>query len=147
MIGVAVGYDVEFPLVVRAMAEAGAAIILAPSFTATAHGFHRVRIAAAARALENQCFVVRAAIVGPSPLPAAFARATGTAGIHAPPDGPFPDDGVLAEGRPGDSGWVRAHLDLDALDGVRAAGDTLNHAHWAEQGILTAPPAEVVDLT
>ncbi|ODN68972.1 nitrilase-related carbon-nitrogen hydrolase [Methylobrevis pamukkalensis] len=59
-IGVSICYDVEFPLIARAQAEAGAEIILAPSATDTMKGYWRVRLGAQARALENQCYVVQA---------------------------------------------------------------------------------------
>ena len=104
MIGVAIGFDVEFPLVVRAQVEAGAEIILAPAATSSAHGAWRVRHAAAARAVENQCFVVRASLVGDAPWSPVLPHAVGTAGVHAPPDGSFADDGVVALGHEGRTG-------------------------------------------
>ncbi|WP_255530166.1 carbon-nitrogen hydrolase family protein [Novosphingobium sp. NBM11] len=64
LVGIAICFDVEFPLIARAQAEAGARLILAPSATDTMQGFWRVRIGAQARALENQCFVVQASTVG-----------------------------------------------------------------------------------
>ena len=45
----------------------GAWLIRAPSCTDTIAGFNRVRIAAAARAMENQCFVGMAPTVGLAP--------------------------------------------------------------------------------
>jgi predicted amidohydrolase len=48
-IGILVGYDAEFPLPARAMAEAGAEILLVPSATDSARGHARVRIGARAR--------------------------------------------------------------------------------------------------
>eukprot|EP01037_Dinobryon_pediforme_P005968 gene5968-6040_t len=53
-IGIAICYDLEFPPLVRAQVEAGAWLILAPTCTDTPAGFNRVRIAGAARAMENQ---------------------------------------------------------------------------------------------
>jgi predicted amidohydrolase len=50
-IGVAICYDSQFPLLVRAQAEAGAELILIPSCTEYLSGYHRVRAAAQARAL------------------------------------------------------------------------------------------------
>ncbi|HEX5958701.1 MAG TPA: nitrilase-related carbon-nitrogen hydrolase, partial [Hyphomicrobiaceae bacterium] len=54
-IGIAICYDSEFPLLVRAQAEAGAGIIMIPSCTEFISGYHRVRTAALARALEGTC--------------------------------------------------------------------------------------------
>ena len=48
-------YDSEFPLLVRSMVEAGADIILVPACTEFVSGYHRVRTAAIARALEGTC--------------------------------------------------------------------------------------------
>ena len=48
-IGIAICYDSEFPLLVRAMAEAGAELLLVPSCTERLSGFHRIRAAAAFR--------------------------------------------------------------------------------------------------
>src|SRR5690606_19816354 len=50
-IGICICYDVEFPRIARAMAEAGVDVILAPSCTDTLAGYHRVRVGAQARAL------------------------------------------------------------------------------------------------
>ncbi|HEY6870336.1 MAG TPA: carbon-nitrogen hydrolase family protein, partial [Novosphingobium sp.] len=63
-IGIAICYDSEFPLLVRAMVEAGAEIILVPSCTDSLQGYWRVRLGAQARALESQCYVVHAPTVG-----------------------------------------------------------------------------------
>ena len=57
-IGVAICYDSEFPLLVRAMVEADAEIILIPACTELVSGYHRVRTAALARALEGGCATV-----------------------------------------------------------------------------------------
>ena len=51
----------------RAQVEAGAWLILVPSCTDTVAGYERVRLAAAARAMENQCFVAMAPTVGAAP--------------------------------------------------------------------------------
>lgn len=147
MIGVAICYDVEFPLIVRAQAEAGAEVILAPSATDSLHGYWRVRHGAAARALENQCHVIQAPTVGAAPWTPAMDENRGAAGVFAPPDGDFPDDGVVALGRMDEPMWLHAELDLDRTAALRADGGVLNYRHWPEQGIVTAPSAEVVDLT
>ena len=63
-IGIAICFDAEFPALVRAQVEAGAWLILVPSCTDTLAGYHRVTLACAARAMENQCFVAMAPTVG-----------------------------------------------------------------------------------
>lgn len=145
-IGVSICYDVEFPLIVRAQTEAGASVILAPSATESLHGYWRVRHGGQARAVENQCYVVHAPTVGRAPWSPVMAENRGAAGIYAPPDGDFPDDGIVALGRIDEPAWVTARLDLGAIAELQRDGGVLNFRHWPEQGVVTAPPAEVVDL-
>ena len=140
-IGVCICYDVEFPLLARALAEAGAEIILAPSQTETLQGYWRVRVGAQARALENQCLVAHAPVVGAAAWSPAVDVSRGAAGVYGPPDTGFPEDGVLALGEEGRPGWTFADLDLAAVARVRSDGTVLNHAHWPEQTLpLHAPP-------
>jgi predicted amidohydrolase len=144
-IGIAICYDAEFPLVSRAMAEAGAEVLLVPSCTETARGYWRVRVGAQARALENQCIVVQSPTVGPAEWSPAVDANVGAAAVYGSPDKGFPDDGVLAIGKLNEPGWVYADVSLDAVREVRENGTVLNHRHWDEQdGRLRA--AEVVRL-
>jgi len=135
-IGIAICYDVEFPLLVRALSEAGAELILAPSCTDTVHGYHRVRVGAQARALENQCVTVLAPLVGEVDWSPAVDVNRGAAGLFGPPDLGFPADGVIAQGEMDKPGWVHAQIDLDAIARVRAKGQVLNYRHWGEQASL-----------
>ncbi|MBV9740109.1 MAG: nitrilase, partial [Hyphomicrobiales bacterium] len=149
-IGIAICYDVEFPLIARTLAEAGAEVILAPSCTDTMHGFFRVRVGAQARALENQCVVVQAPLVGSVDWSPAVDINRGAAGFFGPPDLGFPEDGVIAQGEMDKPGFVTARLDLEAIARVRAEGQVFNHRHWGEQKgtrtpvriDLSAPPRE-----
>jgi predicted amidohydrolase len=97
-IGVLICYDAEFPLLGRALIEAGVEILLVPSCTEALSGYWRVRIGAMARALEGQCVVVHSPTVGPAPWSPAVDMNTGAAAIYGPPDLGFPETGVLAEG-------------------------------------------------
>lgn len=126
-------YDIEFPNLARAQAEGGAALILAPSCTDTAHGLYRVRAGARARALENQCYVATAATVGEAPWSPALDVNVGAASVFGPPDAGFPHDGTVADGAADAAGWVFADLDLEAVTTVRQNGAVLNFRHWAEQ--------------
>jgi predicted amidohydrolase len=143
-IGIAICYDVEFPLIARALVEAGAEVILAPSCTDTVHGFWRVRVGAQARALENQCVVVQAPLVGSVDWSPAVDINRGAAGFFGPPDLGFPEDGVIAQGEMDKPGLVTARFDLDAIARVRAEGQVLNHQHWDEQ--LSNTKAARIDL-
>jgi predicted amidohydrolase len=132
-IGVAICYDSEFPLLARAQVEAGAEILLVPSCTDAAAGYHRVRVAAQARALESQCYVLVSPLVGEAAWSPAIDVNVGAAGVYGPPDRGFPDDGVVAQGVINQPGWVYAEIDLDLVRNVRSNGQVLNFAHWAEQ--------------
>lgn len=144
--GIAICYDAEFPLIARAMSEAGAAAILVPSCTDGPRGYHRVRVASQARALENQCFVVQSPTVGEALWSPAVDTNVGAAGVFGPPDLGFPEDGVVALGRMNEAQWVFADLDLTAVSRVRMDGAVLNHKHWREQPGAPVLKASIVRL-
>ena len=148
-IGVAICYDSEFPLLVRAEAEAGAEIVLIPSCTEFVSGYHRVRTAALARALESTCAAVLSPTVGDAPWSPAVDRNTGAAGVFVPADHSFSDTGVLAEGALNRPQWVYADVDLARLHDLKASGEMRNATDWSLQpgAAPLAPSAEVVDLT
>ncbi len=132
-IGIVICYDSEFPLLARALVEAGAEILLAPSCTDSFAGFTRVRVGAMARALENQCIVVHAPTVGNCDFCSAVDENIGAAAIYGPPDRGFPANGIFAETALNVPGWAVAEVSLEAVHEVRRNGGVLNHAHWPEQ--------------
>lgn len=132
-VGVTICYDCEFPVLARRLVEAGAEIVLVPSCTDTARGYHRVRTGAQARALESQIAVVHSPTVGDAPWSPAVDTNRGAAAIYVPPDLDFPDDGVLAIGPRDEAAWVYATVDLDRLARCRKEGDVLNDRDWPEQ--------------
>jgi predicted amidohydrolase len=129
-IGIAICYDVEFPLIAHAMAKAGADLILAPSCTDTLAGAHRVHVGARARALENQIYVAVAPTVGEAPWSPAVDVNIGWAALYAAPDRGFPDDGVLAKGELNRPGWVMAELDFAHLRAGRATAQVFTRKDW-----------------
>ena len=139
-IGIAICYDVEFPALIRAQAEAGAWLILVPSCTDTMAGFNRVRLSARARALENQCYVAIAATVGDAPWSATLDANRGYAAVFGPVDRGFPEDGVLARGALDEDQWVFADLDPSRLERVRADGGVRNFRDWP----APPPPCEAL---
>jgi len=146
-IGIAICYDCEFPLLVRAQAEAGAELILIPSCTERLAGFHRVRAGAIARALESQIATVTSPTVGEAPWSPAVDRNTGAAGIFTPAEAEIAETGVLAEGRLNEPGWIAADIDLAALRRIRRQGEMRNDADWSRQpGAKPAAPVEIVNL-
>ncbi len=140
-IGISICYDVEFPKHVRAQVEAGAWLVLAPSCTDTVHGFNRVAIGAAARAMENQCHVAITPTVGEAPWSAALDVNRGRAMVFGPVDRGFPEDGVLARGAPDVEAWVFCTLDPAAIERVREDGQVRNHRDWPRAPFARPVPA------
>jgi predicted amidohydrolase len=132
-IGVAVCYESEFPLLVRAQAEAGARLILVPSCTEFASGHVRIRTAARARALENTCATVVSPTVGDAAWSPAVDRNAGVAGVYVPADHSFSDSGVVAEGLFNAPQWLHAEVDLSRLERLKATGEMRNSTDWVRQ--------------
>lgn len=132
--GIAVCYDSEFPLPVRAQYEAGARLLVVPSCTDTEAGATRVQVGCLARALENRFFVAQAVTAGIAEWSPALDVNTGEAALFAPMDRGFPADGVLAR-TTGAQAWAVADLDFDALETSRGQAQVANDRDWAGQGI------------
>ncbi|MCW5582057.1 MAG: nitrilase, partial [Luteimonas sp.] len=130
--GVAVCYDSEFPLPVRAQCEAGARLLLVPSCTDTDAGAPRVRVGCLARSLENRCFVAQAVTAGEAPWSPALDVNTGEAAIYAPMDAGFPADGMVASTQ-GEDAWAIAQVDPAALEEARARAQVANDRDWRGQ--------------
>jgi len=147
-IGVAVCYDSEFPLLVRAMVEAGVRILLVPSCTEFLSGYHRIRTSAMARALEGTCASVVSPTVGDSTWSPAVDYNTGAAGIYVPAEAGVSECGILAEGALNAPGWVHAAVDLAALTRLADTGEMRNRADWRLQpgGAITLPAVDVISL-
>ena len=131
-VAVAVCYDSEFPLPVRAQAEAGAQLLVVPSCTDTPAGAMRVRVGCLARALENRLFVAQAVTAGLAPWSPALDVNTGEAAVFAPMDVGFPADGVLAQ-TAGEQLWAIAWLDFAAFAASRGKAQVANDRDWPGQ--------------
>lgn len=143
-IGISICYDIEFPKHARSQVEQGAWLVLAPSCTDSLRGYARVRIGAAARALENQCFVAVTPTVGEAPWSAALDANHGQAAIFGPPDHGFPEDGVVGAGAMDQPGWLFATLDPALVEDVRSNGAVRNHHDWPRRPVPTPKPAVFV---
>ncbi len=132
-IGIAICYDCEFPLLVRAFAEAGAEIVLVPSCTERISGYHRVRTGAQARALESTIVTVQSPTVGDALWSPAVDRNEGAAGIYVPSEHGVSDDGVVAIGSLNEPQWVVGDVDLARLRRVRQSGEMRNFEDWRAQ--------------
>ena len=139
--GIAICYDSEFPLLVHAMADAGADAVLVPSCTERISGYHRVRTGSMARALENTIATIQSPTVGDAPWSPAVDFNAGAAGIYVPSEHGVSDTGVLAEGVLNAAQWVEATIDLARLRRVRDTGEMRNVHDWALQP--GAPSAKV----
>ncbi len=132
-IAILICYDSEFPLLGRALAEAGAEIVLVPSCTERVSGFHRVRTGSMARALENTIATVQSPTVGDALWSPAVDRNEGSAGIYVPSEHGVSDTGIIAEGPLSVPQWVVGQIDLDRLARVRETGEMRNFADWSLQ--------------
>lgn len=130
-IGIDICYDVEFPIIARRQAEAHARIILSPCCCDSLRGFYRVRVGARARALENQAYVVQAAVVGTADWLPAIDRCVGLAAIYTPPDLGPRENGIIAQGELNQPQWVYGNLDLSAIDRIRGKSTIANAEDWA----------------
>lgn len=145
-LAVLICYDCEFPLLARAAVEAGADLLLVPSCTDSLDGYWRVRIGAMARALESQCYVMHAALIGQCNWSPSTDENIGAAGIYGPPDLGFPDNGVIAAGGLNEAGWVKAAIEPDKIIDVRRQGAVRLFSHWPEQEASLNMPVETVAL-
>ncbi|KAB2940780.1 MAG: carbon-nitrogen hydrolase family protein [Hyphomicrobium sp.] len=148
LIGVTICYDSEFPLLARAMAEAGAEMLLVPSCTERLSGYHRVRTGSRARALENQIAAIVSPTVGDALWSPAVDRNTGAAGIYVPAEQTVSDTGVLAQGELNAAQWVAATVDLARLRHLRSSGEMRNYVDWPNQpgAVRLADKVEIVML-
>lgn len=132
-IAITICYDSEFPLLARAMAGAGAEVLLVPQCTERISGHHRVRSGAMARALENQMCAVTSPTIGDALWSPAVDRNAGTAGLYVPAEHGVSDTGVLAEGVLNEPGWVTGTIDFTRLRRLRTSGEMRNFADWMRQ--------------
>lgn len=125
-VGVLICADIQFPELSRHLMSHGVELILCPSLTWNRRGVYRVRTGCAARALENQCYVVMSPLVGTSGLPSdAPMYAVGQALVTTPVDRTFGlNDGVLAGAKDKGEEIVHAELDRDLLLASRTSPET-----------------------
>lgn len=140
-IAICICYDAEFPSLVKSVVNAGASLILVPSYTSSVHGFYRVLLSCRARALENQCYVVQSTLVGQTDVEIAY----GASAICSPVDEGFPEDGLIALGKRDKVLSVIATIDLHKLDKVRTSGQTHNYID-AKKLDLKSIPLQSFDL-
>lgn len=127
-IGVQICYDVEFPELSRRLVDEGARIIFVPFCTDSRQGYMRVRYCAAARAIENQCYVVMSGNVGNLPNVANMDIQYAQSCILTPCDFPFARDGIAAEATENVETLTISDVNVADLSWARAEGTVRNLA-------------------
>jgi len=135
MIGIAICYDSEFPIIVRKQVENGALLILVPSCTVTEEGYYRVQVASRARAMENQCYTLQSSLVGNAPWH--MMSSVGMGGAFTPIDSGFPKDGIQKLGKWNEPGPLAVQFNFKALTEVRERGQTRNYQDGFRDHVLT----------
>ena len=125
-IGVQICYDSEFPELSRKLADEGARIIFVPFCTDSRQGYLRVRYCSAARAIENQCFVVLSGNVGNLPSVENMDIQYAQSCVLTPCDFAFARDGIAADTTPNVEMVAIADVQLDSLAAARQHGTVQN---------------------
>jgi deaminated glutathione amidase len=112
-LGLTTCYDMRFPALYRALAEAGAQILTVPSAFTVATGRAHWEVLLRSRAIETGCFVLAAAQSGQHAATAGRARETYGHSLAVDPWG-----GVLANAGEG-TGVTLVELDLSLVDEAR----------------------------
>jgi len=132
-LGVTICYDLRFPALYRALAEAGATILTIPSAFTVQTGQAHWHVLTRARAVENGCFVFAAAQGGKHES----GRETFGHSLIVDPWGR-----ILAEGGT-EPGLVMAEIDLSEVAKARARIPSLQHGRRFE---IVEPVAEPTHL-
>ncbi|MEJ2374506.1 MAG: nitrilase-related carbon-nitrogen hydrolase, partial [Pseudolabrys sp.] len=132
-LGVTICYDLRFPALYRALAEAGATMLAIPSAFTRQTGEAHWHVLNRARAIENGCFVFSAAQCGKHES----GRETFGHSLIVDPWGR-----IVAEGG-GEPGLVMAEVDPELVAKARARIPSLQHGRRFE---IVEPMAEPVHL-
>lgn len=123
-VGVPVCYDIQFPEYIRILRLRGADVLAVPGCVFDEWGIRRLLTAGAARALENQIYLVNCHVVGDLPIPVDRPyRFCGRTTIQAPVSALLEcPTGVLEEAPQNEEAIVICALDLDLLRRQREEG-------------------------
>ena len=114
-VGLVICYDVEFPELPRILADQGMKILFVPYLTDTQNAYTRVRHCAAARAIENECYVAIAGCVGNLPGVNNMDIQFGQAAVFTPSDFAFPSNAIKGEATPNTETTLIVDVDLNLL--------------------------------
>ncbi|MCY3878650.1 MAG: carbon-nitrogen hydrolase family protein [Rhodobacteraceae bacterium] len=116
-LGMTICYDLRFPALYRALAQAGAQILVVPAAFTKATGEAHWHILNRARAIENGCFVISPCATGPVP---GGGHCYGHSLIVDAWGHPLADGGE-------DRGYITADIDLEAVSRARSRIPSLSH--------------------
>ena len=114
-VGLVICYDVEFPELPRILADQGMKILFVPYLTDTQNAYTRVRHCAAARAIENECYVAIAGCVGNLPGVNNMDIQFGQAAVFTPSDFAFPSNAIKVYATPNTESTLIVDVDLNLL--------------------------------
>ncbi len=121
-VGVVICYDVEFPELIRLLADQEMNILFVPFLTDTQNGYMRVRNCAMARAVENECYVAIAGCVGNLPKVNNMDIQYAQSAVFTPSDFAFPTNSIKAETTPNTEMTLIVDVDLDLLKELHSHG-------------------------
>jgi predicted amidohydrolase len=122
-VGLSICYDLRFPELYRALAVAGARVLVVPAAFMAHTGRDHWEVLLRARAIENQCYVVAAGQIGDhEPDRTCFGRSM----VIDP-------WGTVVAQAPDVPGVVTADLDLDRVESVRAELPSLANRRLPDQ--------------
>ena len=129
VLGLTVCYDVRFPQLYRALAQAGAEVLCVPSAFSPVTGAAHWEVLLRARAIETGCYVLAPAQTGAHPATQGRARQTWGHAMAVAPWGEVLADAGEAPG------VIYADLDLDRVAKARARVPSLGHDRpWEAPG-------------
>lgn len=125
-IGIAICYDSEFPEQVRHLVDQGAMMLFVPFCTDDRNGYLRVRYCCAARAIENQIYVIMSGVCGNLPNVGNMDVHYAQGAVLTPCDLPFAWNGIRAEAEPNVETMIVADVSLADLAEARLRGTVQN---------------------
>ncbi|MCB1140847.1 MAG: bifunctional GNAT family N-acetyltransferase/carbon-nitrogen hydrolase family protein [Leptospiraceae bacterium] len=125
-IGILICFDVEFPELPRLLSENEMEILFVPFSTDTKNAYHRVRLCAQARAIENECYVAISGSVGNLPDVENMDIQYAQSAVFTPSDFAFSQDAIAAEATPNTEMTLVVDVDLDLLKELKTHGSVRN---------------------
>lgn len=125
-IGVLICYDVEFPELARVLSLERVQLLFVPFLTDTYNSYMRVRHCAAARAIENECFVAITGSVGNLPQVENMDLHYSQAVVFTPCDFQFPANGIKSEATANTEMVLISDVDLSLLEDLHYHGSVRN---------------------